>query len=632
MTLSDMPRRVAVARAGFNAVRTTIFERVFVLGRCKRGEWRSAVPVRSCRTGGLLRDWLSQVMSHKSGLIVKSTRRTQDLLVVVGKLELALESIDHGLALFSSDGQPLVVNRRMIELAGRGGGVAMENMNFQSLLRAIGLLETRPNEETTDYRMPSDGTSIHHEYTFSDGSVYVTDLKPLSNAGILATVKDITKERRAQAEIDYLAHNDPLTGLANRAFYQLELGKTIERTKGVSKTAVLCLDLDRFKTVNDALGHAVGDELLKHVAQRIRRNVRTTDVVARLGGDEFAVIQMDVHQPENVGVVAKRLVDVLAQPFDIGGNAIQLGATVGIALTPDDSIDGQELMKMAEIALHKAKADGRNTLQFFEAGMDRLISKRRELERDLRLAAAANAFELHYQPLLDLASDAIVGFEALIRWRHPTRGLVSPMEFIPLAEEIGLIKQIGAWVMKQACQDAATWPENMSVAINLSADQFDRQSLPVDVMSALTESGLSATRLELEITESVLLKDTAVVIDVLHQLKAVGVRIAMDDFGTGYSSLAYLHKFPFDKIKIDRAFVAGIDTKPSSRAIVRAVASMSRSLGIETTGEGVETVMELQCLRNEGCTQAQGYLISRPVPGTAVPALIASCKHRSKAA
>ena len=287
---------------------------------------------------------------------------------------------------------------------------------------------------------------------------------------------------------------------------------------------------------------------------------------------------------------------------------------------------------MAEIALHKAKADGRNTLQFFEAGMDRLISKRRELERDLRLAAAANAFELHYQPLLDLASDAIVGFEALIRWRHPTRGLVSPMEFIPLAEEIGLIKQIGAWVMKQACQDAATWPENMSVAINLSADQFDRQSLPVDVMSALTESGLSATRLELEITESVLLKDTAVVIDVLHQLKAVGVRIAMDDFGTGYSSLAYLHKFPFDKIKIDRAFVAGIDTKPSSRAIVRAVASMSMSLGIETTGEGVETVMELQCLRNEGCTQAQGYLISRPVPGTAVPALIASCKHRSKAA
>jgi diguanylate cyclase (GGDEF)-like protein len=631
MTLLDMPRRVAVARARFNTVRTAISERVCLLVRGERGDWRSAVPVSSF-LGGRLLNRLREVISHKSSLIAKSTRHAQDLLLVVDKLQLALESIDNGLALFSSDGQPLVVNRRMIELAERGGGIALENMNFQSLLWAIGLVGTQPNEETTEYRMPSDGTSVHHEYAFSDGSVYVTDLKQLSNAGILVTVKDISKEKRAQAEIDYLAHNDPLTGLANRAFYQLELGRTIERMKGVSKTAVLCLDLDRFKTVNDALGHAVGDELLKHVAQRIRHHVRTTDVVARLGGDEFAVIQLDVRQPENVAVLARRLVDVLAEPFDIGGNAIQLGATVGIALAPDDSIDGQELMKMAEIALHKAKADGRNTLQFFEAGMGLLVSKRRELERDLRLATAANAFELHYQPLLDLASDTIVGFEALIRWRHPTRGLVSPMEFIPLAEEIGLIKQIGGWVMKQACQDAATWPENMRVAINLSADQFDRQRLPIDVTSALTESGLSATRLELEITESVLLKDTAVVIDLLHQLKAIGVRIAMDDFGTGYSSLAYLHKFPFDKIKIDRAFVADIDTKPTSRAIVRAVASMSKSLGIETTGEGVETALELQCLRNEGCTQAQGFLISKPVTGNAVLALIASCNRRSLAA
>jgi len=604
MTLSNMSRQVAEARAGFSAVRTTILE--------------------------YLRDRHSQAMRLKSGL--RSTWRTGGLLAAVGKLDLAMESIDHGLALFGPDGQPLVMNRRMIEMATRGGGVVLENITFQSLLLAIGLVKTRPNEEVAVYRMPSDGTPIHHEYALSDGTVYLTDLKTLSNGGILATVKDITKERRVRAEIDYLAHNDPLTGLLNRASYQRELSQAIERAKGVSKTAVLCLDLNRFKTVNDALGHAVGDELLKHVAKRIRHNVRTTDVVARLGGDEFAVVQLDVHQPENVAVVAKRLVDVLAQPFDVGGNAIQLGATVGIALSPDDSMDGQELMKMAEIALHKAKTDERNTLQFFEAGMDRLISKRRELERELRLAAAADSFELHYQPLLDLASDAIVGFEALIRWRHPTRGLVPPMEFIPLAEEIGLIKQIGAWVLKQACQDASRWPENLKVAINLSADQFDRQSLPLNVASALAESGLSANRLELEITESVLLKDTAIVLDLLHQLKAVGVRIAMDDFGTGYSSLAYLHKFPFDKIKIDRAFVAGIDTKPSSRAIVRALTSMSRSLGIETTGEGVETVMELQCLRDEGCTQAQGYLVSRPIAGGDVAALIASYKCRSLAA
>jgi diguanylate cyclase (GGDEF)-like protein len=559
---------------------------------------------------------------------------TLELSKANDKLDLALESMDHGLVLFGPDGQPLAMNRRLLDLANRAHKIAPAEMTFRALLGAIGLSQSDADEPMlgVDAHLPTESKSAHHEHAISDGRVYITDLKSVSNACFLATIKDVTQERRALAEIESLANKDSLTGLANRTAFQLELAKTIRDSCGSAKTALLCLDLNRFTSVNDSLGHAVGDELLKQVAQRIKGRVRSTDVIARLGGDEFAVIQSDTRITENAGIVAARLIEAMAVPFEVGGNIIQLGANVGIALAPDDSLDGGELMKMSEIALHKAKTDGKNTHQFFETGMDQLVRNQRVLEHDLRFAAANNAFELHYQPLLDLTTDAIVGFEALIRWRHPERGLVSPLDFIPLAEELGLIGQIGAWVMKQACVDAVTWPSQMSVAVNLSADQFNPKTLPGEVISALEGSGLSSNRLELEITESIVLEDTTVVLDLLHQLKSIGVRISMDDFGTGYSSLAYLHKFPFDKIKIDRSFVDRIDIKPASLAIVRAVMSMSRSLGISTTGEGVETIQELQCLRAEGCTQAQGYLISKPVLAAAIPELITLQQGRKLAA
>jgi diguanylate cyclase (GGDEF)-like protein len=384
------------------------------------------------------------------------------------------------------------------------------------------------------------------------------------------------------------------------------------RVQRGERVGVLCLDLDHFKGVNDTLGHPVGDVLLKAVAKRLRTCVTEDDTVARLGGDEFAII-VDVDKPEEVNVLADELVEALSAPYELDGNHIVVSTSIGIALAPSDGNTADQLLKNADMAMYRAKADGRGIHRFFEPEMDARLQARRALELDLRRAIVQGDFELHYQPLINIQNEVITGFEALVRWRHSERGMVSPAEFIPLAEETGLIVPIGEWVLRTACAEASTWPEHIRIAVNLSAVQFKNRKLVEVIMNALAAARLSPHRLELEITESVLLQDDDATLAMLHQMRGLGVRISMDDFGTGYSSLSYLRKFPFDKIKIDQSFIRDLSKGDDSIAIVRAVASLATSLNIATVAEGVETADQLEIARTEGCTEVQGYFFSRPV-------------------
>jgi diguanylate cyclase (GGDEF)-like protein len=442
-------------------------------------------------------------------------------------------------------------------------------------------------------------------------------------AQALKHLQEETAERaRAEALVTHMAHHDALTLLPNRVRFRESLQQDLLRARPEQPIAVLCLDLDDFKAVNDTLGHPIGDALLKSVAQRLARCLHETDTVARLGGDEFAIVQVSGAQPVAATVLAQHLIETLAEPFEVEGHSVVIGTSIGMALAPNDGSDPDELLKNADMALYRAKAEGRGTYRFFEAKMDADMQARRLLEVDLRGALARNEFEVHYQALVDLASAKLNGFEALLRWRHPQRGLVSPAQFIPLAEEIGIIAPIGAWVLRQACTDAAGWPGELTVAVNLSPVQFKSKTLSLDVVAALGASGLPARRLELEITEAVMLQDTETTLATLNELKALGARISMDDFGTGYSSLSYLRKFPFDKIKIDQSFIRDLASRPESLAIVRAVAGLGSTLGIATTAEGVETMEQLRAVRAEGCTQVQGFLLGRPKPASLIPAML----------
>jgi diguanylate cyclase (GGDEF)-like protein len=410
--------------------------------------------------------------------------------------------------------------------------------------------------------------------------------------------------------------------LPNRVRFRENLKQELVRVRPEQPIAVLCLDLDDFKAVNDTLGHPVGDALLKLVAQRLSACLHNSDTVARLGGDEFAIVQAAGAQPVAATVLAQQLIETMAEPFDIEGHSVVIGTSAGIALAPNDGCDPDELLKNADMALYRAKAEGRGTYRFFEAKMDADMQARRLLEVDLRGALARDEFEVHYQPLVDLQTARLNGFEALLRWHHPGRGLVSPAEFIPLAEDIGLITPIGAWVLRQACTEAAGWPGELTVAVNLSPVQFRSKTLTLDVVAALGASGLPARRLELEITEAVMLQDTETTLATLKELKTLGARISMDDFGTGYSSLSYLRKFPFDKVKIDQTFIRDLASRPESLAIVRAVAGLGSTLGIATTAEGIETMDQLRAVRAEGCTQVQGFLLGRPKPASLIPLLL----------
>ncbi|MFT8246916.1 putative bifunctional diguanylate cyclase/phosphodiesterase [Roseomonas sp. BN140053] len=448
------------------------------------------------------------------------------------------------------------------------------------------------------------------------------DIQRLTRGDELGTiVRSLAVFQENISRIAFLAHHDPLTHLPNRVLFHDRVQQCLARTDHSGSFTVLCLDLDRFKAVNDTLGHPVGDVLLCQVAERLRACVREGDTVARLGGDEFAIVLPNILEPAEIDALATRIIAAVGAAYEVNGHQIGIGTSIGVAVARADGATSHELLKNADTALYGAKSNGRGTVCFYEAAMNASLQKRRALEIGLRMALLRDEFLLHYQPLVDARSHDILGFEALIRWMHPERGLVPPGEFIPIAESCGLISEIGRWTLRRACLDARSWPGHVKVAVNLSPVQFkDRQLLEV-VRTALEESGLAAERLELEITESVLLHDSEAVLSSLHRIKALGVQISMDDFGTGYSSLSYLRSFPFDKIKIDRSFVRDMPHDSNSVAIVRAVVGLSATFGISVTAEGVETSEQARQLALEDCDQLQGYLFSRPVPATAISEL-----------
>jgi diguanylate cyclase (GGDEF)-like protein/PAS domain S-box-containing protein len=441
---------------------------------------------------------------------------------------------------------------------------------------------------------------------------------------VLGICEDTTERRAIEARVAHMAHHDALTDLPNRLLFRERLEKaTLRACRFGERLAVLWLDLDQFKSVNDALGHPTGDALLRAVAERLRLCLRATDTAARFGGDEFAVLQAPLDKPQDAARLASRLLEALSAPYDVDGQQLVVGASIGISLAPQDATDADALLRTADIALYHAKSGGRGMHRFFEASMSADVQARRALETDLRRALAEDQFELWYQPVVDLPTSRISGCEALLRWRHPTRGLVLPSEFIPVAEEIGLIVPLGEWALRRACAEAVGWPPDLKVAVNLSPVQFRQRTLATTVALALAASGLAPHRLELEITESVLLLDNEANLATLRQLQALGTRISLDDFGTGYSSLSYLRSFPFDKIKIDRSFVADLEQSSDCTAIVRAVTTLGKSLGMTTVAEGVETPLQLERLRAEGCREAQGYLFSRPLPAREIAPLLA---------
>jgi diguanylate cyclase (GGDEF)-like protein len=460
------------------------------------------------------------------------------------------------------------------------------------------------------------------ERRLPDGRIIEIRCVPLAAGGAVATFDDITARRHAEQQILFMARHDVLTRLPNRAAFVERLEQVVAQAGRGGLAAVLCLDLDHFKDVNDTLGHPVGDGLLRAVADRLGACVREVDFVARFGGDEFAVTQSDAARVEDVGLLATRIIETLSQPYELQGHQVLIGVSVGIALIPEDGVDADLLLKHADIALYRAKSDGRGMFRFFTPAMDVLLQERRQLEVDLQHALAFGEFELFYQPLIDLEGDRVCGFEALLRWNHPTRGLVEPEHFVHLTEETGLIDRLGEWVLREACREAAVWPDDVKLAVNLSPVQFRHHRLVGVVEAALREAGLPGERLDLEITEAVLLENSEEVLSTLHQLHALGVHISMDDFGTGYSSLSYLRSFPFDKIKIDQSFVRDLGANRDAQAIVRSIISLGIGLGVTITAEGVETEAELSCLRAEGCHEAQGFLFSRARPHDEIVALL----------
>lgn len=438
----------------------------------------------------------------------------------------------------------------------------------------------------------------------------------------MTTTEDITERRQSESRIAHLAHYDALTDLPNRTLFRDQLELELRAIEGSDDSvAVLCIDVDEFKSINNSLGHVVGDALLKSIAARLSECVNPNGFVARLGGDEFAVICTNMDE-SGVSELIRKLQAAIRAPYECLGHRLATDSSIGIAIAPKDGASLDELLKNADLAMYAAKAGGRRTYRFFEPSMEARIKERIQLEADLRQAILAGQLEVHYQPLVSLRNNAITGCEALVRWRHPTRGYISPAEFIPLAEERGLIVEIGEWVLKTACAEAATWPCEIKVAVNVSPVQFRSSTLSLHVISALAASGLAPRRLELEITEAVLISDDDIALNILHQLRSTGVRIALDDFGTGYSSLSYLQRFPFDKIKIDRCFVDNIDETEASSCIVRAVVSIAKARNMTTTAEGVETHEQQELVRNLGCTEMQGFVFSGAKTATDIARLI----------
>jgi diguanylate cyclase (GGDEF)-like protein len=537
-------------------------------------------------------------------------------------LRTLLDNMSQGVLMFDADTRLIFCNRRYLEMYAISPAAAKPGCTLRDLLEhrmSAGTFSGDPDAYVSELlARVAAGRTTGSVVELEDRRIISIVSKPLAGGGWLATHEDITERQRAEERIAHMARHDALTDLPNRTLLRERLEQELKRVKRGECLAVLCLDLDHFKSVNDTLGHPLGDELLKAVAERLRGCIRELDTIARLGGDEFAIIMTGMAEPAHAAAFCQRLREEISRPYHLDGHQIVIDISIGISIAPFDAAEPDQLLKNADMALYGAKDDGRGAYRFFEPEMDARMRQRRELEMDLRNALASGEFELHYQPLVSLKDNEITGFEALLRWRHPLRGLVSPAEFIPVAEETGLIIPLGEWVLRQACRETAGWPGDVKIAVNLSPAQLKSRNLVQVVMNALAASGMPASRLQLEITESVLMQNTFATLGTLHQLRKLGVQIAMDDFGTGYSSLSYLRSFPFDKIKIDRSFINDLANGAEPLAIVHAVTSLAKSLRMISTAEGVETQQQWEKLQAVGCTEMQGHFFSRARPASEI--------------
>jgi diguanylate cyclase (GGDEF)-like protein/PAS domain S-box-containing protein len=586
-----------------------------VRNRAKNGSYYWVHCINSAmRDGdGKLRGYMSLRMD------ITENKRQQALLSAQNvKLDAALGHMSQGLVMFDGEKRVVMCNDKYAQMYALPPDLCAPGTPLAAILEhrfANGIYQ---DEAPAEYRPENvHGVALVAEsvHKLANGHSITVVRRPMENGGWVSTHEDITHRLRLEDRIAHLALHDGLTDLPNRTLLRERLEHALLSAHASESVAVLCLDLDRFKEVNDTLGHAVGDTLLQAVAERLKSCVRKTDTVARIGGDEFVVVQVSADPLKEAAVLSERFLEKITAPYELGGHHVIIGTSIGIAVSPRDGTDQDKLLQNADIALYRSKTAGRGTYHFFEQEMNEHLLARRSLERDLRRALVKGEFELHYQPILNLKRNAIGACEALLRWRHPERGLIPPSEFIPLAEETGLIAPIGDWVLRHACAEARNWPADVKVAINLSAIQFKSPMLPKMILNALTASGLAANRLEIEVTENVLLKNSENVIAILEEIHRMGARVTLDDFGAGYSSLSYLRTFRFDKIKIDRCFIADLTSgNEAARAIVRAITSLGCDLGIATVAEGVETEAQLQRVRQEGMSEIQGFLFGEPAP------------------
>jgi diguanylate cyclase (GGDEF)-like protein len=586
---------------------------------------------RTDRSMSLMIEEIDGIQRNLEHTVVERTKelreREAELRAQNTRFDAALSNMSQGLAMYDGESRLVICNQRFISMYRYNPDDIKPGMPMRDLIRlrvANGTLVGDADDyaENLLARIKV-GEATTHFAELDDGRTIAIARQVMPDGGWVATHEDVTERRRAEMKIAHMARHDALTDLPNRVLLRERLSHALTHVERGQRLAVLYLDLDQFKTVNDSLGHPVGDELLRVVAARLRGCIGEGDTISRVGGDEFCIIQTDVNDATDAERLARKVVEEIRLPCEVHGHQVMIDTSIGIALAPADSTDVNELLKNADMALYGAKGDGRGVYRFFEPTMDARMKDRRVLELALRKAFDNGEFELYYQPILNLGKAEVRSCEALLRWHHPERGMVSPAEFIPVAEEIGLIVTLGEWVIRQACAEAAQWPGDVCVAVNLSPTQLASKGLLPAVLNALASSRLPASRLELEITEAVLMQNSEVTLRTLHQLRSLGIRISMDDFGTGYSSLSYLRSFPFDKLKIDRCFISGLGNNPESDAIVQAVTGLADSLSMTTTAEGVETSEQLDLVRRLGCTDVQGFFYSPPVPARDLAKILA---------
>ncbi|WP_256749597.1 bifunctional diguanylate cyclase/phosphodiesterase [Mesorhizobium sp. Mes31] len=560
--------------------------------------------------------------------ITEQRRAQQDLKEQHRRFDAALANMSQGLLMYDADGRLIVCNGRFLELYNvTAADFPLGTTHRDALERLLELgiyTKIDVDSEVAKTEACLVAAKMHSTYRhLTDGRTVLVTRQPMSGGGWVATFDDVTERRRTEERMTHLAHHDTLTGLPNRSMFRERLHLALEDA-AATPLAIFSLDLDRFKAVNDTWGHPAGDWLLKSVAERLQRCLHNeTDIVARFGGDEFVIVQFNFKGIAHAENLAKRIVEAIAKPFRDKNRDMHVGISLGISVFPDDGSDADTLLKNADTALYRAKSEGRNLYRFFEPGMDAMVQARRALEVDLETALPRQEFDLDFQPLMNIESGEIIGAEALMRWHSPARGTVAPDEFIPVAEETGLIVPLGEWALRKACAAAASWPAGVRIAVNVSAVQLKSGGFARSVISALAFSGVPAGQLELEITETVLMDESETVLKTLRQLRELGIRIALDDFGTGYSSLGYLRRFPVDKIKIDRSFIHDLGNRDTA-AIVRTIIGLGAELGITVTAEGVETEAQLDILRGNGCVEAQGYLIGVPSKAADIQRLLKS--------